>query len=73
LSEGRPAAEGIGGKPCGVCDVAGAGPMTRFVRASRLNERGTTLGARPRLIVTEADRRFPVRIRLAIPTGLLGE
>jgi hypothetical protein len=31
------------------------------------------MAARSRLMATEADRRFPVRIRLAIPTGGLGE
>ena len=31
------------------------------------------MAARWRLMATEADRRFPVRIRLAIPTGGLGE
>jgi hypothetical protein len=31
------------------------------------------MAARSRLMATEADRRFPVRIRLAIPTAGLGE
>jgi hypothetical protein len=31
------------------------------------------MAARSRLMATEADRRFPVRIRLAIPTRGLGE
>jgi hypothetical protein len=31
------------------------------------------MAARSRLMATEADRRFPVGIRLAIPTGGLGE
>src|ERR1700716_947886 len=31
------------------------------------------MAASSRLMITEADRRFPLRIRLAIPTGGLGE
>ena len=31
------------------------------------------MAASSKLMITEAERRFPVRIRLAIPTGGLGE
>src|ERR1700716_3810313 len=31
------------------------------------------MAASSRLMITEADRRFPLRIRLAIPAGGLGE
>src|SRR5438477_7281929 len=38
-----------------------------------MNEGGTLMAASSRLMIAEAERRFPVRIKLALPVGGLGE
>ena len=37
------------------------------------NERGTQLPGNPREMITSAERRFPVRIRIAVPPQGLGQ
>ena len=37
------------------------------------NERGTSMPGNPREMITVAERRFPVRIRIGVPPGGLGQ
>jgi hypothetical protein len=44
----------------------------RSVTFSRRNEQGTSMAASSRLMIGEAERRFPVRIRIEVPPQGLG-
>jgi hypothetical protein len=48
--------------------------MTRGLCHVRVNEQGTMkMPGNPRDIITSAERRFPVRIRIGVPPGGLGQ
>jgi hypothetical protein len=50
-----------------------AGQNGSGMAAFSQNERGTEMPGNPREMIRMAERRFPVRIRIAVPLGGLGQ